>query len=111
MSAQDERNRDGDYREECFSMLAGVVRRMCRRCGALDDIEAALIDEAIADAWEEAGNDADLGHVRRRLQAHSDTRAVDMGLALGPWCPGGASGTDLGAGGDRRRRGIGEERH
>ena len=83
---------DGDYREECFSMLAGVVRRMCRRRGALDDIEAALIDEAIADAWEEAGNNADLGHVRKRLQAHSDTRAVDMGLALGPWCPGGASG-------------------
>ena len=41
---------DGDYREECFSMLAGVVRRMCRRRGAMDDIEAALIDEAIADA-------------------------------------------------------------
>ena len=83
---------DDDYREECFSMLAGVVRRMCRRRGALDDIEAALIDEAIADAWEDAGNGADLGHVRNRLQAHDDTRAVDMGLALGPWCPGGASG-------------------
>ena len=83
---------DDDYREECFSMLAGVIRRMCRRRGALDDIEAALIDEAIADAWDDAGNDADLGHVRRRLQEHTDTRAVDMGLALGPWCPGGASG-------------------
>ena len=59
---------------------------------ALDDIAAALIDEAFADAWEHAGNGADLGHVRDRLQAHDDTRSVDMGLALGPWCPGGASG-------------------
>ena len=83
---------DDDYREECFSMLAGVVRRMCRRRGALDDIEAALIDEAIADAWDEAGSNAHLGHVKRRLQDHADARARDMGLALGPWCPGGASG-------------------
>jgi len=83
---------DDDYREECFSMLAGVVRRMCRRHGAMDDIEAALIDGAIADAWEDAGNDADLGHVQRCLQDHGDARAKDMGLALGPWRPGGASG-------------------
>ena len=26
---------DGDYREECFAMLAGVVGRMCRRRGAI----------------------------------------------------------------------------
>ena len=83
---------DDDYREECFSMLAGVVRRMCRRQGAMDDIEAALIDGAIADAWEDAGNDADLGHVQRRLREHGDSRALDMSLSLGPWCPGGASG-------------------
>ena len=58
----------------------------------MDDIEAALIDGAIAEAWEAAGNDADLGHVKRLLENHADVRAVDMGLALGPWCPGGASG-------------------
>ena len=83
---------DDDYREECFSLLGGVVRRMCRRRGAMDDIEAALIDGAIAEAWEEAGNNADLGHVQRRLQDHGDARALDMSLSLGPWCPGGASG-------------------
>ena len=83
---------DDDYREECFAMLGGVVRRMCRRRGAMDDIEAALIDGAIAEAWEESGNGADLGHVRRRLRAHGDPRALDMSLSLGPWCPGGASG-------------------
>ena len=33
--------RDGDYREECFTMLAAVVGRMCRRRGRIDDIEAA----------------------------------------------------------------------
>ena len=83
---------DDDYREECFSMLGGVVRRMCRRQGAVDDIESALIDGAIADAWEAAGNDADLGHVQRLLREHGDSRALDMSLSLGPWCPGGASG-------------------
>ena len=83
---------DDDYREECFSMLGGVVRRMCRRQGAMDDIESALIDDAIACAWNNAGNDADLGHVRVHLNEHGDARAGDMGLALGPWCPGGASG-------------------
>ena len=90
---------DDDYREECFSMLAGVVRRMCRRRGAMDDIEAALIDDAIACAWNNAGNGADLGHVRLHLNEHADARARDMGLALGPWCPGGASGR-LFAGGE-----------
>ena len=83
---------DDDYREECFSMLGGVVRRMCRSRGTLDDIEAALIDEAIGCAWNRAGNDADLGHVQKHLLEHTDGRARDMGLALGPWCPGGASG-------------------
>ena len=57
-------NHDGDYREECFAMLAGVIGRMARRRGGIDDIEAALIAEAIAAAWDEAGNDADLGTVR-----------------------------------------------
>ena len=84
--------RDGDYREECFAMLAAVIGRMCRRRGRIDDIEAALIDEAIAGAWEEAGNDADLGAVQRRLEAAGDRRAQDMALALGPWRPGGALG-------------------
>ena len=83
---------DSDYREECFAMLAGVLSRMCRRRGAIDDIEAALIDEAIAQAWDEAGNEADLGHVRRHLADRGDRRAVDMATALGPWCPGGALG-------------------
>ena len=83
---------DGDYREECFAMLAGVIGRMCRRRGGIDDIEAALIDEAIAAAWDEAGNRADLGTVRDRLDARDDRRAKDMATALGPWCPGGAMG-------------------
>ena len=83
---------DDDYREECFSMLAGVIRRMCRRSGRVDDIEAALIDEAIAGAWNAEGNDADLSHVRLHLNEHADARSRDMGLSLGPWCPGGASG-------------------
>ena len=85
-------NHDGDYREECFAMLAGVIGRMCRRRGSIDDIEAALIAEAIAAAWDEAGNAADLGTVRRNLDARDDRRAKDMATALGPWCPGGAMG-------------------
>ena len=85
-------NHDGDYREECFAMLAGVVGRMCRRRGGIDDVEAALIDEGVAAAWEEAGNAADLGAVRKHLEARGDRRAKDLGTALGPWCPGGAMG-------------------
>ena len=83
---------DGDYREECFAMLAGVIGRMARRRGSIDDIEAALIAEAIATAWDEAGNDADLGTVRKNLEARDDRRAADMATSLGPWCPGGAMG-------------------
>ena len=85
-------NRDGDYREECFAMLAGVIGRMCRRRGSIDDIEAALIDEAVAGAWDEKGNGADLGAVRRHLVSRRDRRATDMAVAIGPWCPGGAMG-------------------
>ena len=70
----------------------GVIGRMCRRRGAIDDIEAALIDGAIAASWDEAGNGADLGTVRKHLEARDDRRAKDMGTALGPWCPGGAMG-------------------
>ena len=73
-------------------MLASVVGRMCRRRGRIDDVEAALIDEAIARAWEDAGNDADLGLVQKNLEDAGDRRAADMALALGPWRPGGAMG-------------------
>ena len=73
-------------------MLAGVIGRMARRRGSIDDIEAALIAEAIAAAWDEAGNDADLGTVRKHLEARDDRRAADMATSLGPWCPGGAMG-------------------
>ncbi len=83
---------DGDYREECFAMLAGVIGRMARRRGSIDDIEAALIAEAIAAAWDEAGNEADLGTVRGHLAKRDDRRAADMATSLGPWCPGGAMG-------------------
>ena len=83
---------DGDYREECFAMLAGVLSRMCRSRGAIDDIEAALVNEAIAAAWNEAGNAADLASVRKHLEARGDRRAIDMATALGPWCPGGSMG-------------------
>ena len=83
---------DGDYREECFAMLAGVIGRMCRRRGAIDDIEAALVNEAIAAAWDEGGTGADLGTVRNHLDTRDDRRAKDLGVALGPWCPGGAMG-------------------
>ena len=84
--------RDADYREECLAMLAGVVRRMCRRRGALDDLEAALIDEAVGSAFAQAGSEADLEHVRRGLDAMGDRRAKDLATALKPWCPGGALG-------------------
>ena len=83
---------DGDYREECFAMLAGVIGRMCKRRGSVDDIEAALIDEAVAGAWDEKGNDADLGAVRRHFASKGDRRAADMAVAIGPWCPGGSLG-------------------
>jgi len=53
-------NRDGDYREECFAMLAGVIGRMCRRRGSIDDIEAALVNEAIAAASSQAAAMASL---------------------------------------------------
>ena len=97
---------DGDYREECFAMLAGVIGRMARRRGSIDDIEAALIAEAIAAAWDEAGNEADLGTVRKNLEARDDRRAADMATSLGPWCPGGAMGR-LFAGSQRASPGDG----
>ena len=75
---------DGDYREECFAMLAGVIGRVARRRGSIDDIEAALIAETIAAAWDEAGNDADLGTVRKNLEARDDRRAADMATFFGP---------------------------
>ena len=87
----DTANHDGDYREECFAMLAGVLGRMCRRRGSIDDIEAALIDGAVAAAWDGEGNAADLGTVRTHLEARDDRRAKDMATALGPWCPGARS--------------------
>ena len=84
--------RDGDYREECLAMLCGVLSRMCRRGGALDDIEAAFLAEAAAGAWGGEGNGADIGSVQKRLAGRGDPRAADLATALGPWRPGGPMG-------------------
>ena len=81
-------NHDDDYREECFAMLAGVVGRMCRRRGAIDDIEAALIDEAIARAWDEAGNAADLGTVRQASRSARRPARRGHGRRARPLVPG-----------------------
>ena len=94
IDAGDRDAHDGDYREECFAMLAGVL-------GAHVPGEEApsttsrrrSINEAIAAAWDEAGNGADLGTVRKHPRyARDDRRAKDMATALGPWCPGGSMG-------------------
>ena len=60
--------------------------------GGIDDIEAALIAEAIAAAWDEAGNAADLGTVRKNLECplrpprrgHGDLARVP-GVRAAPW--------------------------
>ena len=70
--------------------------RMCRRRGgSIDDIEAALIDEAIAGAWDEkAGN----GGRPRHGPGRSWNRVAPTAgrwtwrRRSGPWCPGGAMG-------------------
>ena len=41
---------DGDYREECFAMLAGVLGRMCRRRGSVAGFTVAGDGTVIADA-------------------------------------------------------------
>ena len=94
-------NHDGDYREECFAMLAGVIGRMCRRRGSIDDIEAALIDGAIAASWDEAGNSADLGTVRETPRSPRRPPREGHGHRARPLVPGRRHGTAV-----RRRRGA-----
>ena len=99
---------DGDYREECFAMLAGVIGRMCKRRGSVDDIEAALIDEAVAGAWDEKGNGADLGAVRRQFAREGRPPGRRHGGGDRPLVPGRLSRKAV-----RRKRGPrpGERHH
>ena len=69
---------DGDYREECFAMLAGVIGRMARRRREVPSTTSRrrTLRRPSLRPGTRAGNDADLGTVRKNhLEASATTGA------------------------------------
>lgn len=74
---------NAEYREEVMQQLNLIVRQMCRSASQTNDIENALISEAITSVWGKYGSQATITHIAECLAKHQDSRAHDLGMTLG----------------------------
>lgn len=78
--------------EDSLAMLKPVVMLMAAPNQGVDDMGAALIEQAILAAWNQYKTQANLTHVASWLLAHSDKKAQDLGTMLFPYTEKGSYG-------------------
>jgi conjugal transfer ATP-binding protein TraC len=71
--------------EDSLAMLKPVVMLMAAPNQGVDDMGAALIEQAIIAAWGSHKTQANLTHVASWLLAHADKKAQDLGTMLFPY--------------------------
>lgn len=83
---------DEDYRLDCFAMLKAMIAQMARFNAPLNDLERGLIDTAVTSHWAEAASQGSIDGIAAFLAATDNPAAVDIGLALAPYCESGSYG-------------------
>jgi len=78
--------------EDSLAMLKPVVMLMAAPNQGVDDMGAALIEQAILAAWNQYNSQANLTHVANWLLAHADKKAQDLGTMLFPYTEKGSYG-------------------
>jgi conjugal transfer ATP-binding protein TraC len=78
--------------EDSLAMLKPVVMLMAAPSQGVDDMGAALIEQAIIAAWNQHKNTANLTHVAAWLLGHADKKAQDLGTMLFPYTEKGSYG-------------------
>ena len=83
---------DEDYKLDCMAMLKAIVGQMARFIDRLNDTERGLIDAAVNSVWEAHGSQGSVERVAAALRATENVDAVNLGIAMSPFCVGGTYG-------------------
>lgn len=83
---------DEDYKLDCMAMLKAIVGQMARFIDRLNDTERGLIDAAVNSVWEAHGSQGSVERVAAALRATENVDAVNLGIAMSPFCAGGTYG-------------------
>jgi len=81
-----------DYKVDSMAMLKAIVGQMCRFIDRLNDTERGLIDHAVNEVWESHGSKGTIDAVASALNASGNAMAIDMAIALSPFCSSGTYG-------------------
>lgn len=84
----------GDLEEEkdALGMLKSVLALMASPSGNISDIEAAILEQAMNETWNEKGNESSIDDIAQKLLKDSHSRAQDLGKMLFPYTSNGNYG-------------------
>ncbi len=83
---------DSDAAQDGLSMLKPVLMLMAAPTRGVDDMEAALLEQAMLETWKNHKNNSTISDIAKFLLNHEDKKAQDLGTMLFPYTEQGAYG-------------------
>ena len=83
---------DEESASDALAMLKSVLSLMAAPSKGTDDMESALIEQALFAVWGEFKNEATISHIATWLLKHADKKAKDLGTMLFPYTADGVYG-------------------
>lgn len=83
---------DEESAQDALAMLKSVLSLMAAPTKGTDDMESALLEQALFAVWQEHKNDATISHIAEWLLTHPEKKANDLGTMLFPYTKDGIYG-------------------
>ncbi len=76
---------DEEAAQDALAMLKSVIMLMAAPTQGVDDVGAALIEQAMRETWKVYGQECTITHIADWLLGHSHKKAQDLGTMLSPY--------------------------
>ncbi|NBT86335.1 MAG: hypothetical protein EBT45_07580 [Alphaproteobacteria bacterium] len=76
---------DEEAAQDALAMLKSVITLMAAPTQGVDDVGAALIEQAMRETWKVYGQECTITHIADWLLGHSHKKAQDLGTMLSPY--------------------------
>lgn len=83
---------DNDAAQDGLSMLKPVLMLMAAPTRGVDDMEAALLEQAMLETWKNHKNNSTISDIAKYLLSQEDKKAQDLGTMLFPYTEQGVYG-------------------
>ncbi len=83
---------DWDVTQDALAMLKSILILMAAPTQGLDDMEAALLEQALLETWQAFEEHSSISHIADYLIKHPDKKAQDLGTMLFPYTEKGVYG-------------------